>query len=597
MLIGPLFTFELIHLARRGLQPRLRGMLVALLLLGLFIVYLSNFPSVDPFDLLMGDPGSRPRNRMARFGEEFMVMFLTVQLIAVTLLAPVYCAGGIIEEKDRKTLEFLQASQLTSREIILGKFFARIAFVLAIILAGLPVLMLTTFFGGVDPERLLAGFAIAVISAIHLGSFATMMAVKHRTLGGALFRTYLMLVLVTVIAGCCSSCLGLYGAGFSAPIAFYFSVAMTEANATGRAVSPWEVFGIFAGVHLLLSALFLRSSMRGLREPVTPPLRSWLVHEGALAMPMVLRALEGEDVLGSQKLRGAQPITPIRNFDRPRDPAMRLSDSDNPLVWKELHFAASFDRSKGLQTLLGVLMIIAFYPVALYLFVGFVKDIDEGVWIDQTVNLAVRIILEIVLIGAPVVVGLRTAACIGTERQKETMLTLLTLPWSRADILHAKWWGAIRWVSSPLRVAGISLAVGTLLLGVHPLGAIAAAVLFCGFLSFCASVGLMFSVYRGSVMRATIAFVIVWLLAIFGPLFHDTYSSRIYSIPFGLWDCLYEWGLRQNPHRVHYAKFMDRFYEAKQAATGLCLGLVYFALSWLCWRAAVKRFEKEGMGQ
>ena len=67
-----------------------------------------------------------------------MLLYLAVQLAAVILFTPVYAGGGIIEEKNRRTLEFLKASQLHSREIILGKFSARLAFVLSV----LPALLI-----------------------------------------------------------------------------------------------------------------------------------------------------------------------------------------------------------------------------------------------------------------------------------------------------------------------------------------------------------------------------------------------------------------------------------------------------------------------
>jgi ABC-type transport system involved in multi-copper enzyme maturation permease subunit len=576
--VGPLFSFELVRLARRGLQPRLRGLLVVVLLVGLLFVYVSHLPYGVPMESVFSESATMSRNAMAKFGESFMVMFLTVQLVAVTLLAPIYTAGGIIEEKDRKTLEFLQSSPLSSHEIILGKFFARLAFVLAIILAGLPVLMFTTFFGGVDPERLLAGFVIAIVTAIHLGSFSLMQAVKRSTVSGAIFRTYLMLALMTLLGCVCLPCATFFSTAISSPTAFYVTVVIPETTVFSTRIFPiWEIFGIYVGLHLTMSFFFLRAAIYRLREPSPDAGAMRLVQKNSEAAATVRQITPDEN-------RSLERLLDLRENAPP------LKDNDDPMIWKELHFTARFGPDgKGLQTLLVVLMTMALYPVALYLFIGLVKDINEGVWIDRTVNLAVRIVMEIVLLCGPLLVGLRTAACIGGERQKETMLTLLTLPWNRAEILSAKWWSAMRWIRGPLMIAGVSLVLGVCLLGVHPFGAMAGAALFCGFLSFCASAGLMLSVFRSSVMRATMAFVFVWLFAMFGAAFFVSWLKS--SLPLALWRCLVAWN---EDYRTGFPGETDGLIS--HTLPGILMGLLFFALSWLCWRVAVKRFEKEGMG-
>ena len=78
-------------------------------------------------------------------------------------------AGSIAEEKDRKTLEFLLATDLRNREIILSKLGARLANLLLFILTGLPILSILQFLGGVDPNLVLAGFAATFLTMAGLG--------------------------------------------------------------------------------------------------------------------------------------------------------------------------------------------------------------------------------------------------------------------------------------------------------------------------------------------------------------------------------------------------------------------------------------------
>src|SRR5207248_7583874 len=95
---------------------------------------------------------------LARFAEACFSAFMVVQLLAVVLLTPAYTAGAIAEEKDRKRLEFLLATDLSSREIVLSKLTACLANLTLLVLAGLPVISLMQLLGGVEPRLLLAGF-------------------------------------------------------------------------------------------------------------------------------------------------------------------------------------------------------------------------------------------------------------------------------------------------------------------------------------------------------------------------------------------------------------------------------------------------------
>src|SRR5262245_65542953 len=61
-----------------------------------------------------------PREQASRLAMDYFEIFTVVQLIAVILLTPAYVAGAISEEKDRKTLELLMATDLRNREIVLS---------------------------------------------------------------------------------------------------------------------------------------------------------------------------------------------------------------------------------------------------------------------------------------------------------------------------------------------------------------------------------------------------------------------------------------------------------------------------------------------
>ena len=199
-LVGPLFWYELVALARRGLQPRLRALLVGLLLVGLFVTYLWEFRGLEVAALF----GGARIDQSARFAANFLNAFLIAQLVVVILITPAMVGGAITEEKEHGTLDFLRTSLLSNREIVLGKFAARLAFVGGVLLAGVPVLALTTLFGGIDPWVLLAGYAIATMTMLSLGAFSLYTAVVRDTLREVLVRVYTVALGLTAFGSCCA---------------------------------------------------------------------------------------------------------------------------------------------------------------------------------------------------------------------------------------------------------------------------------------------------------------------------------------------------------------------------------------------------------
>src|SRR5262245_9615948 len=104
--LGPLFTLEISRLARQGTAIWLRCVYALALLLALY----TSFPSQ-----LLAD-----REDIARFAHDFSELFLRVQSVTVLFLVPLVFSGAISDEKEKGSLDFLLASPLSSREIVLG---------------------------------------------------------------------------------------------------------------------------------------------------------------------------------------------------------------------------------------------------------------------------------------------------------------------------------------------------------------------------------------------------------------------------------------------------------------------------------------------
>src|SRR5215813_13128095 len=120
MLPGPVFTFEMITAARRGRFYTIRAFYALVLLLILWSIHSA---------WLSASEGVIPARMLPWFGLSAFGGIAIGQEILVLLLTPALVAGAIADEKRRKTLHYLLASQLTGPEIVLGKLLVRMLYV------------------------------------------------------------------------------------------------------------------------------------------------------------------------------------------------------------------------------------------------------------------------------------------------------------------------------------------------------------------------------------------------------------------------------------------------------------------------------------
>src|SRR5688572_18198275 len=100
-MLGPVFTWELVRAGRRRWHWWARVLYVCLLLLFLY----ASFGDVPRFS------GPVVSHRvLSEIGARFYRGFSFYQLLAVLLLAPIYAATSVSDEKTRRTLPYLLTS-------------------------------------------------------------------------------------------------------------------------------------------------------------------------------------------------------------------------------------------------------------------------------------------------------------------------------------------------------------------------------------------------------------------------------------------------------------------------------------------------------
>jgi ABC-type transport system involved in multi-copper enzyme maturation permease subunit len=484
-LFGPILAYDLVRHARRSRTYRDRCAYLALLLVVLCIA-VGLIRDLPRGRLSFGaGPSAASVEQTARVTEGFFYTFLVVQFALTLVLTPAYVAPAIAEEKERKTLEFLLTTDLYSREIVLGKLLARLGQVALLLLAGLPVLGAVQFLGGVEPELVFAGFAATALTAQSLAGVAMFASVCASRTRQAVVAAYVMpaLYLVFCVAGDAlvdfgvASPIPLFGGGLSAADCVHAFQCGSPLHAIGRMIagSPGTAVILpalpaYAAFHLLVAAGFVTLAVLLLR-----PAALIRVEElQAAAVPQ----------------RAPRPVV------------------GRPMVWKECQFGEAVKPRPGKRPLY-VWQTLGILALALYSYADYEhgKRFGPADTLALRFNLYVRAIGTLLVFGGSIATAVRGALAVRTEKDKETLDSLLTSPLAADEILFGKWvgclWG-LRWPALRLAIVYlVGLVTGGLSVLAVPFLA-AAAFVYWATLTV---VGLWFSVVCRTTLLAIVAAV------------------------------------------------------------------------------------------
>jgi ABC-type transport system involved in multi-copper enzyme maturation permease subunit len=616
-LVGPLLTYDLARLARRGRTTMLRCLYGLLLLVWLGIIVVKQFGwSAHPLHLF----GPGPNLSMAawaEFARGFVGAILSLQGAAVMVLTPVYLAGAIAEEKERKTIELLFATDLRDQEIVLGKLFGRLAHLACVLLTGLPILALVRLWGGVDGSVLLTSFAITCLALLSVGSISLLCSVLCRSSLAAVLSSYALVFPLVA--------LGAVAHGIE-PVFFMsgYEERMTEEWAEWeRAVQgggpimisysrlpppPVAAFvppppdptrtllGMLVPAVFLHGVIFLLCTMASIGL-----LRSCCLPIGPPPRP---RALSRAELLDAWGPPGTEPY----QF-RPRPPPPRFPSQPvrgPALLWKEMDHACPLPDDTAFRTRL-LLHWRALAAPLILLAVVFVTShwLNPSPWraLDTGFNVVLRVLTVALMSGWCILLGFRISGSISRERDRGTLDGLLTLPVEREDIFRAKWLGSIL----RYRLLGYGLlatwAIGLALGMLHP-WAVLLLVAACGaHLAFMASFGLWLSLVGRTTLGSNLCMALVLLLLVSWAGAGVGSDLPLSGVQEGTWGGSFlEVGL--NPGRAWwFAAFSwqdlagaivqgdQAFLHALPMAP---LGIVFFAVAaWLLWRYCCRQLQRE----
>jgi ABC-type transport system involved in multi-copper enzyme maturation permease subunit len=401
--LGPVFAFESLIAARRWQVYALRAVYVGLLLAGLAL-------SWGPSDRRLNGPADA-----AAIGRLFLLTVIGVQLAVVLLAAPAATAGAICVDKARGTLLHAFVTQLTDREIVLGKLGARLIPVLALMACGLPVLALGSFLGGIDLAEAVGAELVTAGVAILCCTLALMSSIWARKPHQALLLAY---TLVGLWVGLVPAVI----------ISFRMGPPRTVAGLVWAMSNP--ILAAFA------PEIFPPTGSVGLREQAAFFLVTLLISWGLVGLaswrlrPTVLAQ-------ANRPQKRERPGAPARLVDYLPGPPL----DGNPVLWREWHrkrpsrWTGRFWTAYAVASTLASLYVLGFY----YNWWGG-GLIYSGIHVVAAKVNAWQVAIGLLLL------SVSAATTLAEERDRGSLDVIMTTPLTTREVVWGKWWGTFAMV-------------------------------------------------------------------------------------------------------------------------------------------------------
>jgi ABC-type transport system involved in multi-copper enzyme maturation permease subunit len=492
-LFGPVLFYDLVRISRRRAHLLLRWgyvMLLAVLIGWLYSAWSLSFNYREP-----------DQNDIIQLNSMLFYLFMAFQFLTILMVTPAYTAGTIAEEKDRKTLEFLLATDLRNREIVLGKMMSRMFTILLIVLAGLPILSILQLLGGVGPDLALWSFAASVLTIAGLAGLSVACSTVSRRGRDAILLTYLAMFAYGTLS------LGLLAIAQVPDVAAELSTGIHwkmpwpagwRIDFTLQDIVDWLVCGNPVVAVLQLFA-FSGGNVTAALPTVMP---RYLAFHAAMAILFPAWAVWRLRPIAEKEIaRGSRRRSMLTRqwIGRPRV-------GRSPMLWKELFVEAGLRFTPLVRLIFAVILVLLVFGSFVPLF--FIVTVNSRwIGIDESINIWLRIVGTGIAILMLLFVAIRAAGSISGERDKQTFNELLTSPLSADTILFSKWLGAVLSVRWCWLWLGTIWLVGLVTGGLFPLAVPYLLLSWFIYAFGAAGVGLWFSAHSKTTLRA-----IVWTI-------------------------------------------------------------------------------------
>lgn len=255
------------------------------------------------------------------------IAYLQVALICI--IAPVFMAGAISHEANPKTWDILLTTPMSKLEIVLGNFFGRLFFVLALLFASLPLFALTQFFGGVPGRSIFAAYIVSAGAATLVGAIAIALSVSRLVGQRAVFTFYVSVITYLAI---------------TLALDAWFRSRGMGAGSSGQGVTIISAFNPFLALRALLSPASYPAAIPGTYSGLKAlmlesPARAWvyasLLLSGFLVLASTLTVRTGGLKNITQTNAGVPLYRKLLGKGAAVDHRPPRTVWSNPIAWRE----------------------------------------------------------------------------------------------------------------------------------------------------------------------------------------------------------------------------------------------------------------------
>lgn len=137
----------------------------------------------------------------AASGQTLFIALAMTQTALILLLGPVFAAGALAGERERRTFDTLASSRMSPAGIVLGKVAGAVVFMVLLATSSLPLMALAYVYGGVGPGTLFAVYGWDVLLMVWVTAVATACSsLVRRTIWAAVI-TYVLVFLAVFVTG------------------------------------------------------------------------------------------------------------------------------------------------------------------------------------------------------------------------------------------------------------------------------------------------------------------------------------------------------------------------------------------------------------
>lgn len=452
---------------------------------------------------------------LAAAGSRAFTAVAYLQIGLICIIAPVFMAGAIAQESGPKTWDVLLTTPISPAQVVLGNLLGRLYFILAMLMASLPLFALTQYFGGVPGSSVLVSTLIAACAALLVGTIAIALSVSRIAGRRAVFAFYVAVVSYLAL-----------------------TVGLDEyLRGSGLGVAGSGVT-ILTGLNPFLALQALLSPSEYPRADVNDPSLNWLTTwllarpvmtwcAGSALLSVVLGSLSaatvrlgglGTLVQGKAGVPWYRRVLGLGGSGAEHRPPRHVGD--NPIAWREASARnATLGRIFARWTFIGLGLVFG---------LGLVAALHAGAMSPENFRLALTTtVLAELAVTALVAVNM-SATAVTREREDGTLDLLLTTPITPAMYLGGKLRGLVAYLLpllgvpvGTLAIAGVwSLATGTTVPAtiagqqvdlpvVLPEAGLVLAAVALPFVALCVMVGLLWSLRSKGTIGAVISTVIV----------------------------------------------------------------------------------------